>query len=319
MKNKTISILVISILILGFSLNSIPVGTAFAEGDNGDNQGSSDHEKRSFGSDNSTNDTSKNEHQFSGNDQFNQEQNHTRSEHQNEFENKTLTEHPEENKTMSEDKGENKTMTQSEGEMDRQHHGETDNPEEIRHQHDNENATRHATEQDVSHIEDAKTNQTIAAEVQIGDGNINQKSIDNNVVVKTENTTNDAVNITVSATNQTGPKVILVNLNSTTIDVSSIKYLHVLYDGQPISPAANVDQILHANSTDESHYAILITQNGAQILISIPHFSTHTITLTNMSKVIPVVPEFPLSVVMVFASVTALTVAITRKRIFKII
>ena len=279
MKNKTISVLIISILILGFSLHSIPVSTVFAEDDHADKRDSSNLDQKSSGYDNSTNDTSKGEHQSSG-IEINQEQNQTSSEHQDE------------NKTMSEHQDENKTINQSEGEMNRHHQGQEDTPEEIQNQNRNENATHHATEQDVSHIEDAKTNQTIAAEVEIGDGNINQKSIDNNVVVKTENTTSDAVNITVSATNQTGPKVILVNLNSTTIDVSSIKYLHVLYDGHLISPAANVDQILHANSTDESHYAILITQHGAQILISIPHFSTHTITLSNISKVITVVPEF---------------------------
>ncbi len=310
MKNKTISILAISILILGFSLHSVPISTAFAEGDN---QDSSNHEQKSFGSDNSTNGNSKDEHPFSGNAQFNQEKNQTKLENQNESENKTVINDTEENKTMSEHQGENKTVGKSEGEMNGHHQGETDTPEELQNQNRNENATHHATEQDVSHIEDAKTNQTIAAEVQIGDGNINQKSIDNNVVVKTENTTNDAVNITVSATNQTGPKVILVNLNSTTIDVSSIKYLHVLYDGHPISPAANVDQILHANSTDESHYAILVTQNGAQILISIPHFSTHTITLSNISKVIPVIPEFgPLVGIIVSISVIG-SLVISRK------
>ena len=294
MKNKTISVLVISILILGFSIHSIPIGTAFAEDNHGDKRDSSNPDQKSSGSDNSTNDISKDEYHFSGNTQFNQEQNQTSSEHQNTLENKTLTEHQDENKTM----------IRSEGEMNQHHQEQEDTPEEIQNQNRNENATHHATEQDVSHIDDAKTNQTIAAEVEIGDGNINQKSIDNNVIVKTENTTSDAVNITVSATNQTGPKVILINLNSTTIDVSSIKYLHVLYDGHLISPAANVDQILHATSSDESHYAILITQNGAQILISIPHFSTHTITLSNISKVIPVVPEFgPLVGIIVAISV----------------
>lgn len=268
------------------------IGKVFAEGYD-DNQGSSSHDQKSSESNNSTNSESKDGYS-TGNAQINEDQNHTGSEHENEYENKTLSEHHQE---------ENQPQSNQEG-MD-----------EIDNENNNEKATHHVTEQDVSNIEDAKTNQTIAAEVEIGDGNINQKSFNNDVLVKTENSTNDVVNITVSATNQTGPKVILVNLNSTTIDVSSIKYLHVLYDGHPISPATDVNQILHTASSDEPHYAILITQNGAQILISIPHFSTHTITLSSISKVIPVIPEFPLSAVMVFALITALTISITRKRI----
>ena len=96
----------------------------------------------------------------------------------------------------------------------------------------------------------------------------------------------------VSATSQTGPKVIVFNLNATTINVSNLKDLGVMYDGKLISPAPNMDAILHAKSTDNPSFAIVVTQSGVQVLVLVPHFSTHTITLTNMSKVIPAVPEF---------------------------
>jgi len=217
-------------------------------------------------------------------------ENKTMSEYGNE--NKTMSEYGNENKTMSEYGNENKTMSEN---IMGQHEGE-DSPQELEHQKNNERITHHETDQERSHIEDAKTNQTIAAEIDIGNGNVDHKSIDNNIVVQTANSSANSVNITVSATNQTGPKVILVNLNSTTIDVSSIKYLHVLYDGKVITPADNVDQVLHATISDDPHYAILITTNGAQVLISIPHFSTHTITLDSLSKVIPAIPEFPFAI-----------------------
>jgi hypothetical protein len=276
---KVITFFVFAIIFMGFSgLSAVPVNTVFAENDHGDNQDSSNHELRG-------------EHQDS---QISEEQNHTRSNDQNESENKTVSEHDNENKTISEDHNENKTMTMSEGEMN-QHEGE-DSPQELEHQKNNERITHHETDQERSHIEDAKTNQTIAAEIEIGNGNVDHKSIDNNIVVQTLNSSANSVNISVSATNQTGPKVILVNLNSTTIDVSSIRYLHVLYDGKVITPADNVDQVIHATSSDDPHYAILITTNGAQVLISIPHFSTHTITLDSLSKVIPAIPEFPFAI-----------------------
>ena len=230
---------------------------------------------------------------------FNQDSNQTQSEHQavNENQNQAENEVKNTNKTESEHQGENQQIPSA----------------EIENENNNLNATHHATEQDVSDIAEAKANETIAAQVDIGAGNVSEKSIDNNVVVKVENTTNDAVSMTVSASSQSGPKVILINLNSTTIDVGNMKYLHIMYDGNPIDPAANITEVLHPVASGQPHFAILVTQSGAQILISIPHFSTHTITITSISKVIPSVPEFGPIVALVF--VIALISAITITKI----
>jgi hypothetical protein len=150
-----------------------------------------------------------------------------------------------------------------------------------------------ATSQDLASINDARNNQTIAAEVNVVNQTVQTTSINSNVSVQTNNTSPDSLSISVSAPSQTSPKVIVVNIAATTIDIANLKDLGVMYDGVPIPPASNIDSILHAKSTDSPSFAIVITQSGAQILILIPHFSTHTITITNMSKVIPAVPEFP--------------------------
>ena len=288
------SVFLLSILVLGFSCNVgifeksnnltssishiesvVSIPSAYAESDDGKDRSSDTHSAQ----DNSNNDgrdesQSRGEHNSEDNViQSNAESNRTQFEHEQES-NRTQFEH--EQKSES----------------------------EIENEHNNMNATHHMTEKDLSDIESAKTNETIAAEINVGIGNVEHKSIDNNVMVQTANVTNDSVAITVNASSGTGPKVLLFNLNSTTIDVSSINSMHVLYDGHAITPAANIDEIMHATSSDPPRYAILITQSGAQILISIPHFSTHTITLTNMSKVIPAVPEFgPVVGVIVTASV----------------
>ncbi|MBI3841936.1 MAG: PEFG-CTERM sorting domain-containing protein [Thaumarchaeota archaeon] len=192
--------------------------------------------------------------------------------------------------------------------------GEVEKEIEVEKENNNEKATHNETERDSSSIDDAKKDQTIAAQVDVNNEDVSTQSIDNNVSVKTEKSP-DSVNITVNASSQTGPKVLLINLNSTTIDVASMKYLDVRYDGHPIAPAANVDQILHANSTDEPHYAILVTQSGAQILVSIPHFSVHSITIGSLSKVIKPVPEFgsTAQIVLVVAIIGIMAVA-ARKR-----
>ncbi len=160
-----------------------------------------------------------------------------------------------------------------------------------------------ASSQDIESINSAKDSQTIAAEVSVGNQNIQTKSIDNNVVVHTTNSASDSLNFSVSAPDQTGPKIIVFDLGNATINVANLKYLGVMYDGQKIDPAASIDAMIHAKSSDRPMFAIVVTQSGAQIMVLIPHFSTHTITITNMSKVIPAVPEFPFSILILLVAI----------------
>jgi hypothetical protein len=214
------------------------------------------------------------EHQSQDNNmQFNQESSQTQSEHQSENNNMQF------NQNVTE--GENQIQANQQG------------IDEINNENNNERATHQENQQDANNVDNAIENKTVAAEVNIGAGNAETKSIDSNIEVHTENFTGDAVSVTVDSKTESGPKVIIFNLNSTTIDVANIKYLHVTYDGHSIAPATDVNAVLHPKSTDEPSYAIIVTQNGAQILVSIPHFSTHTITISKISKVISPVPEFP--------------------------
>jgi len=153
----------------------------------------------------------------------------------------------------------------------------------------------------------------VAAEVNIQNQNVKTTSMDNSVSVDTSNSTSDSVEINVSAPDQTGPKVILINLSNTTINVGNLEYLGIMYDGKPIAPAANVDAILHAKSTDNPNFAIIVTQTGAQILVLVPHFSTHTITLTNLEKIVASpVPEFPWALLTLMIAIVPI-IAISRK------
>jgi hypothetical protein len=218
------------------------------------------------------------------------------SEHHNE--NKTLSENESENRTMAEDNKENKTISESLGEGD--------------HKNSELNSVFTPTQQDIENINQAKANQTIAAEVNVG-ANQSTTTIDNNVSVQTTSNTPDSLNVNVSASSQTGPKVIAFNLNATTVDVSNLKDLGVMYDGKIIQPAPNMDAILHAKPTDSPSFAIVVTQSGIQVLVLVPHFSTHSITIMNMSKVIPVVPEFGPIVTMIITISLVGSIALSRR------
>lgn len=260
---------------------------AFAESDK--NEGQQQNENNTLNFNEESNQTSDNKADETEGEQQNDEQN-----------GEDIQQSEIQNETKSEQESENNQQSLSE------------NNDEIDIENDNLNATHNQTEQDINNIDDAKTSETIAAEVNIGNQNAETQSFDHNIQVNIQNSS-DTVNITVSATDQTGPKIILVNLNSTTIDVANIKYLHIMYDGHRITPAASGAEILHTTSSDEPHYAILITQSGAQILISIPHFSTHTITIDKISKVIPAVPEFPVVPFILAVSIAIIVIATRTK------
>ncbi len=174
-----------------------------------------------------------------------------------------------------------------------------------------------ATQHDLDSITQAVQNQTIAAEVNIG--NQSTTSIDNTVSVQTTNSTADSMNINVSAPSQTGPKVIVFNLNSTTINLANLNNLGIMYDGKLIHPAANVDAVLHGKSTDTPTFAVVITQSGVQVLVLVPHFSTHTITIMNMSQLsAPTVPEFPTAGIILVIATVSLVVVSRIKQVQKI-
>ncbi len=167
------------------------------------------------------------------------------------------------------------------------------------------------TQQDIQSISEAEQSQTIAAEVNVGAGQSTTRSIDNNVSVQTMQNSADSLNVNVSAPSQTGPKVIAFNLNTRTINVANLNNLGVMYDGKLIPPAANVDDVLHAKSTDNPSFAIIVTQSGVQILVLVPHFSTHTITIMNMSQIMTsTVPEFPFAaIVLIIATLSIVVVS----------
>ena len=63
--------------------------------------------------------------------------------------------------------------------------------------------------------------------------------------------------------------------------------LVVTYDGEPISMADNISDILDPNDDGiNAEYLITMGQEVNEILISVPHFSEHTITISSISEVV---------------------------------
>lgn len=101
-------------------------------------------------------------------------------------------------------------------------------------------------------------------------------SIYNGVEIKNLNIKKDYISLIVSGNETGGGKTIVIDIDSSIFDLSS--EILVNYDGRPISMADDIQDILDPNN-DGSHpeYLVVLGLNGTQLLVSIPHFSEHTI------------------------------------------
>jgi len=92
---------------------------------------------------------------------------------------------------------------------------------------------------------------------------------------------NNGLVIAISGENVTGPRVLLVNM-SKTFPLSLYPALNVTLDGQPVAEASSALQVLNPVSSNPPYYVVVATSDSVQLLISIPHFSLHLITVAGV-------------------------------------
>ncbi|MEF8848037.1 MAG: hypothetical protein V5A68_02780 [Candidatus Thermoplasmatota archaeon] len=89
------------------------------------------------------------------------------------------------------------------------------------------------------------------------------------------------VEIKINSSDEKG-KTIVLDVDSDTINVSDISQITVKFDGENISMADDYQDILNVKDDgNNSEYLIMKGSNGWQTLISIPSFSTHTVTIAS--------------------------------------
>jgi len=74
-------------------------------------------------------------------------------------------------------------------------------------------------------------------------------------------------------------RTITINIDKTVLSIEEINEVSVLYDGKEIKLADNYTDVLNPNDEHNPEYLVLIGAEGIQVLVSIPNFSTHTITV----------------------------------------
>jgi hypothetical protein len=132
-------------------------------------------------------------------------------------------------------------------------------------------------------IASAVANGTIPAEVQISSSGQNLDIIDHSFSVSVGRVSDRGVAITVSGQNITGPRTFLIDVNGSLAQSITSGSFEILFDGQQISEASSVSAVLSPQPGAQATYAVVQTSGGVQLLVSVPHFSTHVIEILGVS------------------------------------
>jgi hypothetical protein len=134
-----------------------------------------------------------------------------------------------------------------------------------------------------SAISSAEANGTIPAEVQISSSGQKLDIIDHNFSVSVGRVSNSGVAITVSGQNVTGPRTFLIDVNGSMAQSITSGSFEILFDGQQITEASSLSAVLAPQPGAPATYAVVQTSGGVQLLVSVPHFSTHVIEILGVS------------------------------------
>jgi eukaryotic-like serine/threonine-protein kinase len=128
--------------------------------------------------------------------------------------------------------------------------------------------------------------QIIGATITVSSEQPNITVYDSNVEITQTKTQNGVVQLIVNGETAKGTVIAIRLDNPTSLLQSSIqqlKDLQVTYDGQPLVLAENIGDIFSPSSTNQPLWVGVITEQGVlTLLIYIPHFSEHTITISSI-------------------------------------
>jgi len=107
-------------------------------------------------------------------------------------------------------------------------------------------------------------------------------------------------------------RTVVINLGEQVVNVENT--LEILYDDEPITLADDILDILNPNNDGlHAEYLLTIGTEGMQILVSIPHFSEHTLSIVSLSELVEEVGGIEvfltyLFILIAFAVLTALPI-----------
>jgi hypothetical protein len=128
-------------------------------------------------------------------------------------------------------------------------------------------------------IRSAIQTKVIPAVVDVGTSGSSVSVNDANFSVSVGRDQPDGYQVSISATNVAGPRVLMINLTSAQARILFSSPIQVIMDGARVSQASTLSQVLGAQATDPARFVLVSGNNALKLLISIPHFSYHTIEI----------------------------------------
>ena len=132
---------------------------------------------------------------------------------------------------------------------------------------------------DEEDINKAKDSKQIPAVVEVSGSGSTITQIDSKFSVSVSRPSDNSLSVSIAGANGTGPRVLLIDISKDAGGLSSLGSLNVTYDGEKVSQASSLSQVLSGTSTSPPSYIVLLTSSGAHLLVFIPHFSSHLIEL----------------------------------------
>lgn len=124
--------------------------------------------------------------------------------------------------------------------------------------------------------------------------------------------TKERVDVTVSSTSEVG-KTIIISLDPATVSGMAQGNAVIMFDGQIATQASSYADILNPNDdAGVAEYFVLAGEAGTQVLVSIPQFSVHTVTL--QERQVSTTPVYMWATVFLAILVVAETVVLVRQR-----
>src|SRR2546426_9202065 len=238
----------------------------------------------------------------------------TTTEHDDETSASTTTEHEDKSTTTTEHEDESSSTTK---EHDNNEVNEKTQTTENEKEQTNAVNAKEEGKTDEDDINKAKDSKQIPAVVEVSGSGSTITQIDSKFSVSVSRPSDNSLSVSIAGANGTGPRVLLIDISKDAGGLSSLGSLKVTYDGEKISQASSLSQVLSGTSTSPPSFIVLLTSSGAHLLVFIPHFSSHLIEL--LAGFVPLgalTAEAPLMLggLAVFAAFSAVKYA-TRKKL----
>ncbi len=163
-------------------------------------------------------------------------------------------------------------------------------------------------------IQSAIQSKFIPAVVDLGESGSTVRVNDGNFSVSVGTYRQNGYLVSISGSNVTGPRVLLVNLTSAQSRSLFSGPVLVSLDGSAVQQAANLSLVLGAKAGDPARFILVSSPSVLSLLISIPHFSYHVVEIIPVLVQVASIPLIDVPVLLLSVAVVSLVVVMAYSR-----